>query len=107
MAAPACEASRSATGRSFRGRTWALWDAACGGACQAWPSFDAGSVVSAFTRGEERLPGDSRRVIDPGFLRRCIATGCLLLRDDRATGAAQACMDFVEFALAFKLNAEM
>jgi hypothetical protein len=37
------------------------------------------AIMRAFARGEERLPGDARRIVDPGLFRFGIAAGRLPL----------------------------
>src|SRR5262249_52290797 len=65
------------------------------------------TVLRALARGEERLPGNPRGVVDPRFFGLGIATGRLSLLDDRAAGLVQARIDVVQLVLAFDLDAEM
>src|SRR5258705_7466061 len=44
------------------------------------------AVVGAVASGVESLPGDTRRIVDPRFLRLGVAAGGLALLDDGATG---------------------
>src|SRR6516162_79969 len=69
--------------------------------------FDAHAIVGALARGEERLPGNPRGIVDPRLFGLGIATGRLSLLDDRAAGLAQARIDIAQLVLAFDLDAEM
>src|SRR5262249_56176041 len=69
--------------------------------------FDAHAVVGVLARGEERLPGNSRGIVDPRLFGLGIATGRLSLLDDRAAGLAQTRIDVAQLVLAFDLDAEM
>src|SRR5262252_8726499 len=65
------------------------------------------AILRALARGEEGFPGDAGRIVDPRLFGLGIATGRLPLLDDRATGLAQARIDFLQFVPALNLNAEM
>jgi hypothetical protein len=65
------------------------------------------AVVRVLARGEEGFPRDTRRIVDPGLLRLRIATRGLSLLDDIAACFAQTRIDFLKFALALDLDAEM
>src|SRR5258708_29942441 len=65
------------------------------------------AIMRALARGEERLPGNPRGVVDPRFFGLGVATGRLSLLDDRAAGSAQTRIDIAQLILAFDLDAEM
>src|SRR5262249_4202986 len=65
------------------------------------------AVLRALARGEERLPGNARGIVDPRLFRLRIATGRLSLLDNVAACGAQTRIDFLQFVPALDLDAEM
>src|SRR5579872_3251976 len=65
------------------------------------------AVIRAFAGRLECLPGDSRRVINPGFFRLGIAATCLPLFDDVTAGLVQPGIYLFQFVAGLRLDAEM
>src|SRR5262249_38771661 len=85
----ACGLGRAAGGCRCRG---GLWPAARRLLVRhAHDAFAAAvAVVRALAGGEERLPGDSRGIVDPRLFRLGVAAGRLPLFDDLAAGLMEA-----------------
>src|SRR5216684_4417403 len=66
-----------------------------------------GDARATLDRGEEGLPRDPGRIVDPRFFGPRVATGGLPLLDDVAAGLVQPRIDLTQFVLALGLNAEM
>ena len=59
--------------------------------------LNADAVVGALARRVERLPRNTRRIVDPRFFRFGVAAGRLALLDDRAAGLAQPRINLLQF----------
>src|SRR5260370_28160847 len=101
---------------TLNGRSMASSRGPCGGLRHATgfrlgharnPLAAAVAIIGAFARGEERFPGNAGRIVDPGFLRFCVAAAGLALRDDGAACIVQPRIDLVQLGLVLDLNAEM
>src|SRR5262245_5481259 len=70
-------------------------------------AVEAVAVIGGLAGGEESLPGNSRRIVDPGLFRLGVAARGLTLVDDVAAGLLQAAVDILQLFLALDLDAEM
>ena len=65
------------------------------------------AVVGALASGEERLPGNARWIVDPGFFRLGVAAGWSALARSPCRRPCQPPVDLVQLGLVLHLNAEM
>src|SRR5215204_4750195 len=65
------------------------------------------AVVGGLAGGQECLPGDSGRIVDPGLLGLRVAAGGLAFLEYRRTGLVQPRVDLTQLALVLHLDAEM
>src|SRR5436305_3636885 len=73
----------------------------------AGPLSRAVAINRTLTRGEERLPGDSRGVIDPSLFGAGIAALRSSLLQQGSVGSSQPLIHLVQLALALHLYAQM
>src|SRR5665213_3023958 len=65
------------------------------------------AIADVLASRVERLPRDTRRIINPGFFRFSVAASRLALFDDGASGLFQTSVNLMQFRLAFDLDAKV
>src|SRR6202008_1513767 len=65
------------------------------------------AVDRALAGGEEGLPGNAGRIVDPGLLALGVAAGHFALLDDGAARLMQPAIDVVQLVFALDLNPQM